>query len=556
MRTGHRLLVAALCLLVSACAGTTPTRPAGSGAAPAGSAVPPAGSFGPLDPAPGLFTDPVDPLNLTVAADRTRSVTATVSTAGGSLTATGADGTTFALEIPKDALAGAIDITLTPITDLQGWSVAPGNAAAVLMEPEGLKFVIPGHLVITPTQPIGDAQGIPFRFYAEGTDAHLILPEPDPTRIVIPVEHFSGHGFSWNISVPFAVAMARYRQTQAEDRLVNRLAAELASRRAQELQGQTPSQSLGDWVESIISEWERDILNKRLLLASKSCKDGQYALNGFIAFNRQMQLLAIARQIDPPPRLPNLVRYVCAEEWTELCFDNGDVEWLAANLLSDARQLALVGKSTGGDTAAYLEACDRFELRIEEHSEQNLADYELMSADLSITIPLRFVPNAGDELGLTGETVGEAKAEFKSGEGTVAGCDLTLAGAEADVPFKAKLERVEYINTGPERTSIRLKDVKLQFYSGHLNVKVSVKCPAGSSPYGEQDIPFYFARYKSANEGAVTISGWKVEDHPEMATKTFNRESPAGRGKGKESLELTLVHTPGPMPPRPDIPVD
>jgi hypothetical protein len=557
VRIGRRLLVVLVTVIVAACGSqVTPSGPGASDAQPAQSNAQPGGSAQAGEPTDGLFTDADNPLNLTVAADRARSATATVTAEGGTVTATGTDGTTFALEIPKDAVYGAVDVTLTPTTDIKGWSVPPGNSAAVLMEPDGLTFATPARLVITPAHSIGNAQWAAFRFYGDGNDAHLLLPEAGSGGIAMPVEHFSGHGFAWNVSTPFFVALARYRQSQAEDRLQGRLAAEVA--RVQQ-QGAGANPTLEQVIDEIIPEWERDVLNRRLLLVSKSCADAQYAYIGFRAFNREMQLLGIPRHIDPPPRLFNLVRYICAEEATKLCFENGDVERLDWILLRDAKELAVQGLETGGDTAAYLEACARFDLRIEEHSQQDIAGYELMEADLSIAIPLRFEPYESGPTALTGQIVGEAKATFDGGKGTVATCKVTFAGASADVPFKAKLERIEYINTGVKADSIRLKDLKLDLYSGHLNVNATVRCPAGSSPYGSRDIPFFFARYKGANEGALKVSGWNVGSHPEMATKSMTRDGSVaggtGNGKGSETLELTLVHTPGPMPPRPEIAV-
>jgi hypothetical protein len=578
MRMPFSILI--LCLVVSGCVnGPTPvpgspgpTSSTSASGAPgtSGASSGPAASFS-LDPAADDFTAPANPLNLTITSDPSRSATAHVTTDGGSLSATGADGMTFTLDIPKDALAEDTDITMTPVTDVQGWDVAPGNVAAVTLEPDGLTFAAPGSLTITPAQPIGDVQGAPFQFHGQGTDAHLILADQSQTGIVIPVEHFSGHGFSWNVGIPFWLAWARYRQTQAEARLDNLLAAQLGLIHAQLKAGLTPDRSVQDVIDGIIAEWERDILNKRLLLVSNSCADAQFALNGFLAFNRRMQLLGLDRRIEPPHRLFNLARYICAEEATRSCFETGDVERLRAHLLNDEHTLALFGDHNGGDTHAYMEACDRFTLDAEEHSEQSTKStgqevtYE---ADLTLEIELRYDGDPTDSTGgLLGKTTGEAVSVFKSGKGVYAGpgfaCTFKIKGGLADIPFQATLLGVDYINTGPERSSIRLKDIRLQWTPGHQLGIVTLNCPGGSSPYGTQHLPFAFNRFKTQSvDTSTSISGWAVDGHPVMATKTFTRTEDEGDGgtggaghvSATETIKLKLIHTPGPMPPRPDIP--
>src|SRR5690348_8653382 len=76
-------------------------------------------------PAPGpnggsspdsLFTSAANPINATVTTDTTHAATAIVDWEGGTVTATGADGTTYTLEIPPGALDDSATITLTPIS--------------------------------------------------------------------------------------------------------------------------------------------------------------------------------------------------------------------------------------------------------------------------------------------------------------------------------------------------------------------------------------------------------------------------------------------------------
>ena len=96
------------------------------------------------------FADIVVRPPATVTVDAGRAASALVPRTGGSVTATGADGTIYTLTVPSGALAQPTTITLTPVTSLTG---APGglqHTMAVRAAPEGLTFAIPATLAIVP----------------------------------------------------------------------------------------------------------------------------------------------------------------------------------------------------------------------------------------------------------------------------------------------------------------------------------------------------------------------------------------------------------------------
>jgi hypothetical protein len=78
------------------------------------------------------------------------AVSEVVSAAGGTLTATSGNGTTYTLEFPPDALFADTKITMTPVTSLAGAPLSGGLAGAVKLEPEGLTLNGPATLTIDP----------------------------------------------------------------------------------------------------------------------------------------------------------------------------------------------------------------------------------------------------------------------------------------------------------------------------------------------------------------------------------------------------------------------
>ena len=68
-------------------------------------------------------------------------------------------------------------------------------------------------------------------------------------------------------------------------------------------------------------------------------------------------------------------------------------------------------------------------------------------------------------------------------------------------------------------------------------------------PIPQVDLPFVFNA-----DPMFIIKGWKADGHPTIATKD-NGEPVIDVGvKGIESLQFRLIHKPGAMPARPDIP--
>jgi hypothetical protein len=130
----------------------------------------------------GEVTPVLEPLN---------AISDDVGAAGGTVSATGSDGTRFDLTIPAGSLAATTTITMVPVASLGG---LPGgeHALAVQLSPDGLTFTVPATLRVTPAQPVSSPVGI---VYGGSGDKLTVKPVTQSGgSLLIEVRHFSGAG--------------------------------------------------------------------------------------------------------------------------------------------------------------------------------------------------------------------------------------------------------------------------------------------------------------------------------------------------------------------------
>jgi hypothetical protein len=156
--------------------------------------------------APDLFLAPPKPLNVTPTLDSADSVTQAISAAnGGTITATGADGTVFTLTLPPNALLGDEQITLTPVSAIAGLPVSGGLLAAVQLDPDGLELQQAATLTIQPVASVPVNQQVGFGCHADGSEFYF-QPLGLTNSITIPILHFStpgvGKGSAGNAGTP------------------------------------------------------------------------------------------------------------------------------------------------------------------------------------------------------------------------------------------------------------------------------------------------------------------------------------------------------------------
>jgi hypothetical protein len=108
-----------------------------------------------------------------VTLDASHTATATIGAEGGTLRATAADGNTYELVIPPDALDFDETISMTPVSAVDGLPLSGGLAGAVTLEPAGIIFYEPATLLITPAAATSSELSVGFAYDGLGEEFHL-----------------------------------------------------------------------------------------------------------------------------------------------------------------------------------------------------------------------------------------------------------------------------------------------------------------------------------------------------------------------------------------------
>jgi hypothetical protein len=187
---------------------------------------------------PGIFTTPVaDPAAIQVQPDSERTAWAILSDDGGTLTATAEDGTRFALTIPRKALLGPEQITLTPVSSLTGLPAGASPVAAAELGPDGLLLLQPATLEITPPKPVDRQISFPLAWSSDGQDLHLHPLMPGSGGIRFQVSHFSGFAIASGSDAAMNEILQKEPQ-ECGDRYFREIAQALEARRRAALMGE------------------------------------------------------------------------------------------------------------------------------------------------------------------------------------------------------------------------------------------------------------------------------------------------------------------------------
>ncbi|MFL7813038.1 MAG: hypothetical protein AB8I40_05105, partial [Anaerolineales bacterium] len=365
------LLISSLLVLLGAACSGKAAQTSGSqdpGAAPSSAS---AGSEGQWS---ALLDLPADPLDLEVSLQEGAGVSAVFSYEGGTLTASGADGTLYTLEIPEGALEVPTQIRMTPLADLGGLPIGEGAPYGVQLEPDGLRLYDVAILTITPPAEIPLEQQVFISYQGQEHEFSFAAPLPDSPELKIMVTHFSGYGVQKGLLADYEALRERLGG-DVERRIQEIVAREIGVMRQKALLGivteadRQAMQDLFAWVDKVFYE---EVLKPRLDAAEESCAAGRLALVTLLGYERQLQLLGFGTShLAEMNALTLNVSDKCMQEEYELCRDDHIIHRIIPVVLSVMRQSQLLGIED--QSAAGLEAkgndlvrkCLSFELELE-----------------------------------------------------------------------------------------------------------------------------------------------------------------------------------------------
>ncbi len=293
----HRVVMAAIAALVLAsCSGSPTVAPsAGNPAAGSPSAAPVASGSTTVGGTVDL-SQPFAPVNLAVVLDTTHQAEALVPVTGGSVRASGADGTTYTLDIPADALPADTTIRLTPATSVTGLPFGGDTTYAVQMSPNGLSLYSFATLTIVPAQPVPAGEQIAFGYLADGKDVIAAAPVLHTSDIKIRLLHFSGAGVT-NGGTDGLSAIRQSLGGDAERRIEGAINHLLQVERRRQLLGETQEDdpNVLTTVDKMLTQYEEEVVKQRIAAAGASCDAGKLAVQTVVTVGRSRELLGLEK---------------------------------------------------------------------------------------------------------------------------------------------------------------------------------------------------------------------------------------------------------------------
>jgi hypothetical protein len=247
---------------------------------------PPRAAVTPAD----FFARPSSPAMVASTLDDARAARGTIGRAGGTLSATGADGAKYTLVVPSGALADDVEITLTPIAATTGapWTRATGARFA----PAGLQFFQYATLAIEPASDIPLDRQVMMGASAEG-ELFVAMPDIASRAPRIKVLHFTDYWYA--DMTPEQLNAQRLRiPTAAALQIENEVNAVLNNLRQRMLLGATDDDastpSFTDLLDNATRQWWELVLKPRIA-AARTCQDWKAAIAAVLSVERQRQLL-------------------------------------------------------------------------------------------------------------------------------------------------------------------------------------------------------------------------------------------------------------------------
>jgi hypothetical protein len=574
-------------IALMACGGGGDTRPSdGPGFEPPPPAPTPAPTPAPPPPAPPpaapLYTlaPATNPLTVTSTLDTPRAVSTNMSTEGGTLTATGADGTVYRLSVDKDALYEPVTITMTPLASLGNMPFGEAMRG-VRLEPVGLKFNAHVRLDIQARagQEWPIAQQIAIGLYGANQQLNLAPLDHGSETPSLMLMHFSSYAIVLSRQ-GLNASLSGLRERlggDAEQRLSTALAEELQRERQIQLTGR-PDGGLTDLVENLFHQYHQQVLLPRLAAASGSCAASRLAIQTLAALQRDRQLLGLTPD-DPafaPPDLSLLITdgaKVCMKEEFEVCRDHHIITRMAPKAMSMTRLFELFGRDPTQvpEIEAYAEKCLRFELQLDSTftsvptvPPSPDSDLLRMSETVRSRIPLRLISltSVMDSAALQSDWSAAVptaySASLQASCSTVTATTPGNSGVKAQLSWRAKAgDSVSAATADDFLVALNVDvDAAQGFPGSSFTARYSQRGSDGkcSTPY-EQTAAMGWGTLGSSllselqyHPGSTVfgLTGWTVggNDDARVATKDLDHSVPGDTSTVRLQAHLVLVHQP------------
>jgi hypothetical protein len=462
-----------------------------------------------------------EPVTVTTTVDRVRAASVRIGPDGGTLEATGADGSQYSLDIPAGALVEEIEVRMTPIASMEGLPLTGGLAAGVQLEPEGMTFYDVVTLTIEPAEAIPAAQLLPIGS-SGGTGAlYMPLIDLNPDAIRLRLMHFSSAGVSKGLLADIEPVRQRLGG-DVETRIMSLASAEMA--RARQAGESGPDMGV---MEYLFKLYRDHVIKPRVAAAGESCAAGRLAVQTVLFYGRQRQLMglpedSVAEIVD---LMPTMAR-VCLQEEYELCRDEDIVHRMIPSILGLERQRQLLGITSPEMDQVMAEAedlavkCLRFELEFESLAETTSPDGEVTS-EVESKITLQY------EAGSLTPPHGSSALTNTNFEFVIPPGGCTANPVRGGGTFTAISLNWLAASEGIEDQLGHVEDILLRYDPGQTTETVSITCPFGAT-MGDMGISgwwsrFYFGAHfeEAMMADSAPASGFDMTDPSDLLTTSY-----------------------------------
>jgi hypothetical protein len=315
------------------------------------------------------------PKSVSVTLDGAKAASAMMPITGGTLTATGADGSVFTLSIPDKALGGPEKVTMTPLSAVNGLPFSGGLVAGVQLEPDGLQLFRMATLTIKPKKDVPIAKQVAVSYHGSGDNLYM-LPLDPTAGISMHVLHFSGYSVASGITGEIE-AQAKNPPDDPADQAAQQIAAavsaELTAARTAALLGTSTAADaakVAEGLKDILGVWFDRVVEAKVAAAQADYTLTEDAMIAALGWERMVQLLGQeekykAQSARLEAQITELKKKY-EKALADRCIGKHDLSAVLP-LIELERTYQLVGVKTSDDPGTYelVRKCLRFELDFE-----------------------------------------------------------------------------------------------------------------------------------------------------------------------------------------------
>lgn len=488
-----------------------------------------------------------NPLQVTAHPDSGHSVSGVITAAGGgSLTATGADGSKFTLTFPRNALLSDERITLTPVSSIDGLPLSGGLTAAVQLAPEGLRLLKAITLTIQPANAPPPGEQVGFAFEGQGKEYHRYPLELRASPITMSLFHFSGYG------VGKGTDSSGHVPTSPEAQARQALADEVKGARGQEAY---PTATLSA-AEKILRDWRLASVAPGLAAAETDSGKLDGGTAEFLSWWRNVELLGLSDRLhdEIEAGFDSVARGLNhgIDAAAGICTDQDDPTQ-APRVVRWAKTASLLGLGGRGGldfeaAFAKVQECARFQLSFYSVMQVTPVETGNLETRLGALVLLHLTEDS--LFALTGESMLDyTSVEFVPAVGgctetvtpTVESGQMTVISMAINLNLKEDMASPEI---ALEFSPFTMQDRPLE--------QLTLSCPGDPSPrnifthawasgfgqlHADEMDPV-------AEPAAYTVRGWNAGEGTTYARKIYDRNGTEGGIKATELTTLTLIHAP------------